>query len=73
MDSRPDAWIICATVPFKEMLGYADRLRAMTRGRAEHTLQFDRYAPYQTAPDFDPVHPGAAIGLSIAERPPAIR
>lgn len=66
MDSRPSAWIIHATSPIREMIGYADRLRALTQGRAECTMAFDHYAPFPPGGDLDPVHPGAAIGLRIA-------
>jgi len=66
MDSRPDAWVIHATVPFKELLGYGSRLRGMTRGRGQCTMQFDHYAPLPGGGDLDPVHPGAAIGLRSA-------
>jgi elongation factor G len=54
---------IDALVPLRHMLGYASRLRAMTKGRASWTTQFDHYAPYWGGDDLDPVHPGAAIGL----------
>jgi elongation factor G len=65
MDSRPDAWIVHATVPFKEMLGYNNRLRGITRGRGQCTLRFDHYAPLPGS-GLDPAHPGAAIGLRTA-------
>jgi elongation factor G len=63
MNQRGDARVIDATVPFQELLGYANRLAAMTGGRAEFSLQFDHYAPVR---NLDPPHPGAAIGLRIA-------
>ena len=34
---------IKASVPLSEMFGYATDLRSMTQGRAEFTMQFDRY------------------------------
>jgi len=34
---------IQATVPMATMLGYAANLRALSRGRASYTIQFDRY------------------------------
>jgi elongation factor G len=30
-------------VPLSEMFGYATDLRSMSQGRAEFTMQFDRY------------------------------
>jgi elongation factor G len=30
-------------VPLSEMFGYATDLRSMTQGRADFTMQFDRY------------------------------
>ena len=54
---------IDALVPLRQMLGYASRLRSMTRGRANWTTRFDHYAPYWRGDDLDPVHPGAAMGL----------
>jgi elongation factor G len=48
MDSRgDDSTSIRATVPLGEMFGYATRLRSMTQGRGNFTMEFDRYA---TAP-----------------------
>jgi elongation factor G len=35
--------VIKAVVPLSEMFGYATDLRSMTQGRAEFTMQFDRY------------------------------
>jgi elongation factor G len=35
--------LIKALVPLSEMFGYATDLRSMTQGRAEFTMQFDRY------------------------------
>jgi elongation factor G len=35
--------LIKASVPLSEMFGYATDLRSMTQGRAEFTMQFDRY------------------------------
>ena len=38
-----DVPVIRASVPLAEMFGYATDLRSMTQGRAEFTMQFDRY------------------------------
>src|SRR3954469_6100999 len=38
-----NAQVIKAVVPLAEMFGYATDLRSMTQGRAEFTMQFDRY------------------------------
>ncbi|MDQ5821765.1 MAG: EF-Tu/IF-2/RF-3 family GTPase, partial [Actinomycetota bacterium] len=38
-----NAQVIKAMVPLSEMFGYATDLRSMSQGRAEFTMQFDRY------------------------------
>ena len=38
-----NAQVIKALVPLSEMFGYATDLRSMTQGRADFTMQFDRY------------------------------
>ena len=38
-----NAQVIRASVPLAEMFGYATDLRSMTQGRAEFTMQFERY------------------------------
>jgi len=38
-----NAQVIRAIVPLAEMFGYATDLRSMTQGRAEFTMQFERY------------------------------
>src|SRR6195256_3122463 len=38
-----NAQVIKAMVPLSEMFGYATDLRSMTQGRADFTMQFDRY------------------------------
>jgi elongation factor G len=38
-----NAQVIKAVVPLAEMFGYATDLRSMTQGRAEFTMQFERY------------------------------
>ncbi|BAL93885.1 elongation factor G [Rubrivivax gelatinosus] len=41
--SRGNAAVIDAEVPLKEMFGYIGSLRALSQGRAQYTMQFDRY------------------------------
>ncbi|MDZ7260981.1 MAG: elongation factor G [candidate division KSB1 bacterium] len=41
--SRKDAQVVSATVPLKEMFGYATALRSLTQGRAIYTMQFSHY------------------------------
>jgi elongation factor G len=38
-----NAQVVKASVPLAEMFGYATDVRSMTQGRAEFTMQFDRY------------------------------
>ncbi|OPX25356.1 MAG: translation elongation factor G [Candidatus Latescibacteria bacterium 4484_107] len=40
---RPDAQVINAVVPLREMFGYATQLRSATQGRAIYSMQFSRY------------------------------
>jgi elongation factor G len=43
MGPLANAQVIKAVVPLSEMFGYATDLRSMTQGRANFTMQFDRY------------------------------
>jgi elongation factor G len=43
MNPVGNAQVIQASVPLSEMFGYATDLRSMTQGRADFTMQFDRY------------------------------
>jgi elongation factor G len=43
MGQVANAQVIKALVPLSEMFGYATDLRSMTQGRADFTMQFDRY------------------------------
>jgi elongation factor G len=43
-DVRGKANVITAMVPLKNMFGYADCLRSLSRGRATFTMGFDHYA-----------------------------
>ena len=38
-----NAQVIQAKVPLSEMFGYATDLRSMSQGRADFTMQFERY------------------------------
>src|SRR3712207_8177950 len=42
-EPRGNALAVKASVPLAEMFGYATDLRSNTQGRANYTLQFDRY------------------------------
>jgi len=43
MEPVGNAQVIKASVPLSEMFGYATDLRSMSQGRADFTMQFDRY------------------------------
>ena len=45
MESRAGAQVIEAQVPLATMFGYATRLRSITQGRANYTMQFGAYEP----------------------------
>jgi elongation factor G len=42
-EPRGNALAVKASVPLSEMFGYANDLRSNTQGRAQYTMQFDRY------------------------------
>jgi elongation factor G len=42
-DMRGNAAVITAMVPLANMFGYISRLRSMSQGRAQYTMQFDHY------------------------------
>jgi len=42
-ERRGNALVVTARVPLSEMFGYATDLRSMTQGRAQFSMQFDRY------------------------------
>ncbi len=43
MEQRGENHVITARVPLAEMFGYATDLRSRTQGRANYTMQFERY------------------------------
>ena len=43
MEPRVNFQVISATVPLAEMFGYATTLRSITQGRANYSMQFERY------------------------------
>jgi len=43
MEPRGNAQVVTAMVPLSEMFGYATDVRSMTQGRAQYTMQFERY------------------------------
>ena len=43
MEARLNFQVITASVPLSEMFGYATTLRSLTQGRANYTMQFERY------------------------------
>jgi len=43
MDQRGNARVITGLVPLANMFGYVNTLRSMSQGRAQYTMQFDRY------------------------------
>jgi hypothetical protein len=66
MDSHLSTRILHATVPFKEMFGYVNRLRGLTRA-APRALRSSTTTPRsRPGGDLNPTHPGAAIGPRIA-------
>ena len=44
LEDSPMGKVIRARVPLAEMFGYATDLRSMSQGRANYTMEFDRYA-----------------------------
>ena len=53
-DMRGKASVVTAMVPLMNMFGYVNNLRAVSRGRATFTMQFDHYADVPLPPDDDP-------------------
>ena len=49
METRAGAQVISARVPLANMFGYATKLRSITQGRANYTMQFAVYEPVPQA------------------------
>ena len=43
MEQRGNARVVTANVPLANMFGYVNTLRSMSQGRAQFTMQFDKY------------------------------
>jgi elongation factor G len=43
MEARLNFQVINASVPLSDMFGYATQLRSLTQGRANYTMQFEKY------------------------------
>ena len=49
MTDQAGAKVIRAHVPLAKMFGYATDVRSLSKGRADHTMEFDHYAPVPRA------------------------
>jgi len=51
IDQRGKAHVIDAKVPLSTMFGYVNTLRSISQGRAQYSMQFERYeqAPHAIA------------------------
>jgi elongation factor G len=60
MDQRANARVITALVPLAMMFGYVNTLRSMSQGRAQYTMQFERYelVPQNAADEVIAKHKG---------------
>jgi len=65
-DQRGNALAVQAFVPLGEMFGYATELRSMTQGRANYTMQFERYeeVPSNIAEEIVEHRSGEPVGAS---------
>ncbi len=66
MEARGDSQVIAAVVPLAEMFGYATAVRSLSQGRANHSMQFDRYRqlPSQIADEIVARSQGKLVGKS---------
>lgn len=60
-DTRGNAVVVHAKVPLMTMLGYANTLPTLSKGRATFMMQFDHHAPVPSPEDHPPFRP--AIGM----------
>ena len=63
MNPLGNAQVITAHVPLSEMFGYATDLRSMTQGRADFSMQFDRYEEVPQSIASEIVDAGIQIGI----------
>jgi elongation factor G len=65
-EPRGNAVAVKASVPLAEMFGYATDLRSSTQGRANYTMQFDRYeeVPSSIAEEIVEHRTGEPVGAS---------
>jgi elongation factor G len=65
-EPRGNAMVVQASVPLAEMFGYATDLRSTTQGRANYTMQFDRYeeVPSNIAGEIVEHRTGEPVGAS---------
>jgi elongation factor G len=66
-EPRGNALAVKASVPLSEMFGYANDLRSNTQGRANYTMQFDRYeeVPNNLAESIVEGRTGEPVGASV--------
>ena len=67
-DQRGNALAVQAFVPLGEMFGYATDLRSSTQGRAQYTMQFERYeeVPGSIAEEIVEARSGEPVGAGAA-------
>jgi elongation factor G len=53
-------WIVKATVPLANLIGYAEALASLTQSHARYMMRFDQYELLPGLPGDDPNFPGAA-------------
>ena len=65
-DQRGNALAVQAFVPLGEMFGYATDLRSSTQGRANYTMQFERYeeVPNNIAEEIVETRSGEPVGAA---------
>ena len=65
-EPRGNALVVQASVPLASMFGYATDLRSNTQGRANYSMQFDRYeeVPSNIADEVVESRTGEPVGAS---------